>query len=135
MSLFGAINTSGTGVDAMQTWIDADAGNIANANDAVSPGQTPYQEQEAVFSPTADSAVADGQPGVSVAVDTVSSPGELETDADDPSLGKNGEIVLPAISLSDQLTGLMQAQDGYQADTSAISRALSAYQAGMQIGS
>jgi flagellar basal-body rod protein FlgC len=135
VSLFGAIDTSGTGVDAMQTWIDTDAGNIANANDAVSPGQTPYQEQEAVFSPTSQSATADGQPGVQVAVDEVSSPGQLETDADDPSIGKNGEIVMPAVSISDQLVGLIQAQEGYQADTSAISRALTAYQAGMQIGS
>ena len=31
----------------MQTWIDADAGNIANADDTVATGTTPYEAEVA----------------------------------------------------------------------------------------
>jgi flagellar basal body rod protein FlgC len=41
---------------------------------------------------------------------------------------------MPNVSTSDQLIDLMQAQDGYQADTESISRAMAAYQAALTIG-
>ena len=131
MSLFGAIDISATGVDAMQTWIDANAGNIANANDVSSPGTTPYEAQLVEFSPASPT----GESGVTVAVDEDDSPGIVAHEPGNPLADTNGDVVLPDIALGDQLVGLVQAEEGYQADTSAISRAITAYQQGMQIGS
>jgi flagellar basal-body rod protein FlgC len=134
MSLFGAIDVSGTGVNAMQSWIDADAGNIANADDTVATGTTPYEAEVANLAP-ASPAAADGTPGgVTVNVSAASSPGVIEQDPANPLADSKGNVLLPDISLGDQLVGLIQAQEGYSADTSAITRAVSAYQAGIGIG-
>lgn len=135
MSLFNAIDISATGVNAMQTWIDASAGNIANANDAVATNQPAYAEQSAVLS--ALPATGSGQAGNGVAVHIAlgSTAGVIEPSPSNPLADASGNVKLPNVSLADQLVGLMQAQDGYQANTSVISRAMAAYQAGLTIGS
>lgn len=135
MSLFGAIDVSATGVQAMQTWIDANSGNIANADDTTATNATPYEAEVANFS-AAPASAADGMPGgVQVAVTASTSPGVVEQDPGNPLADKQGNVLLPNISLGDQLVGLVQAQEGYTADTSAITRAITAYQAGIAIGS
>lgn len=134
MSIFGALDISGSGVQAMQTWIDANAGNIANADDVSATNTTPYEAQLANFSPAP--AGASGEPGgVTVNVTASTAPGTLEQQPGNPLADATGNVELPNISLGDQLVGLIQAQEGYSADTSAITRAISAYQAGIAIGS
>ena len=133
MSLFGAVDISGTGVDAMQTWIDASAGNLANADDATSSSTGTYGEQQVQFTPVP----ATGATGEGVQASVVVGPtaGTLEPDPTSPLADANGEVRVPAVNQSDELVNLMQAQDGYQADTSAIARAVSAYQSALTIGS
>ncbi len=135
MSLFGPIDVSGTGVDAMQTWIDTSAGNIANANDAVPVGTPAYAAETPVFTPVGGG--VPGQPGEGVATSVVlgSSTGVVAYDPSSPVANPQGEVVLPDVSMSDQLVSLIEAQLGYQADTTAIARAVAAYNAGLTIGS
>lgn len=135
MSLFSALGISGSGVDAMQTWIDTAAGNIANANDAVAPGQPAYAAQTTVLSPA--SAQLPGQTGDGVQASVVegSTAGVLAYEPNNPVAGPNGEVRLPDVSMTDQLVGLIQAQNGYQADTNAMAHAVAAYQSGLTIGS
>ena len=135
MSLFGAIDISGTGVQAMQTWIDADAGNIANADDVVATSSTPYAEQVAQLTPNTNTTTGGVGEGVDVSVTSSTVGGVVENDPASPLADKSGNVLTPNISLGDQLVGMVQAQEGYQADTSAITRALTAYQAGLGIGS
>jgi flagellar basal-body rod protein FlgC len=132
MSMFSSIDISRSGVDAMQTWIDTSAGNIANADDATSTANGTYADQHAVFTPvgTAGSAGA----GVAVSVTGTDTAGTLTPDPSNPLANAAGEVRTPAVSVSDELVSLMQAQDGYQANTSAISRATAAYQAALTIG-
>ena len=132
MSMFSSIDISRTGVDAMQTWIDTSAGNIANADDATSTAKGTYADQQAVFTPvgTAGSAGA----GVAVSVTAGGTAGTVLPDPTSPLANASGEVRRPAVSVSDELVNLMQAQDGYQANTSAISRATAAYQAALTIG-
>jgi flagellar basal-body rod protein FlgC len=135
MSLFSAIDIGGTGVNAMQTWIDTSAGNLANEDDSTSPTTGTYADQQAVFSPVyATTADGDGA-GVSVAVESTGNAGTLEPDPSNPQANAAGEVRVPDVSQANELVDLMQAQDGYQADTSAISRAVSAYQSALTIGS
>jgi flagellar basal-body rod protein FlgC len=134
VSLFGAIGISGTGIEAMQTWIDSDAANIANADDATSTSGTPYAEQIPEFAAVSQDTLSDEGSGVAVGVAASSESPIVTQDPSSPDADANGNVLLPDISLGDQLVGLVQAQEGYQANTSAIARALSAYQAGLQIG-
>lgn len=135
MSMFSALSTAGTGVDAMQTWIDATGANVANANDAVATNQPAYAEQTAVFTPVG--AMVPGQPGggVSATVTEGSTAGIIAHDPTSPLANSQGNVKLPAVSIADQLVGLIQAQGGYQANTDVMARAIAAYQSGLTIGS
>jgi len=64
-----------------------------------------------------------------------STAGVLAYEPNNPIAGANGEVRLPDVSISDQLVGLIQAQNGYQADTNVMSHAIAAYQSGLTIGS
>ncbi|MCU1495384.1 MAG: protein of unknown function domain protein [Acidimicrobiaceae bacterium] len=135
MTLFSALGIAGTGVDAMQTWIDAAGGNVANANDAVATNQPAYAEQTAVFTPVTAAIPGDPGQGVQVSIAEGSTAGVIAYEPNNPIADNQGDVKLPNVSLSDQLVGLIQAQGGYQADTNVMSRAVAAYQSGLTIGS
>jgi flagellar basal-body rod protein FlgC len=136
MSLFDAISISGTGINAMQTWIDTTSGNLANMNDAVAAGQPTYAEQTPVFTPIAGSTTSPSGDGVAVSdVALGSTVGDTSLDPSSGEANSAGEVSTPNISMSDQLVQLMEAQQSYSADTSALNKAVSAYQSGLTIGS
>src|ERR1700722_12728956 len=116
MSLFSAIDTGGTGINAMQTCLDTSAANIANADDEVPAGSATYAEQIPVFSEIADGSVDGGGNGVSVAIESGRTPAQIVPDQGSPIANSAGEAAEPSYSLSDQLVNLIQAQEGYQAD-------------------
>ena len=137
MSLFGALSIVGSGVDAMQTWIDTAGGNIANANDVTSTNQPAYAAQTPVLAadpvPMGSSGVGQGVTVTGIALGSTA--GLLQHDPGSPLANVQGNVRVPAISMADQLVSLIEAQDGYQTDTNAMQRAVTAYQAGLTIGS
>jgi flagellar basal-body rod protein FlgC len=138
VSLFGALGISGSGIDAAQSWIDASAGNIANANDAVNPSDPAYQAQTPVLEPISgtDSGGIDGVgQGVDVAgVDLSSSTGELEYEPDNTLANSQGDVRVPSVDLGQQMVDLVTAQNTYQANSAALNRAITAYQSALTIG-
>ncbi|HZU81239.1 MAG TPA: flagellar basal body rod C-terminal domain-containing protein [Acidimicrobiales bacterium] len=136
MSLFGPLGASASGIDAAQTWIDAIAGNVANSNDVASVGQSVYQEQEPILTPTG--ATGPGQIGDGVAVSGValgSAAGTVESDPGSVLANSQGLVRVPNVDLAQQMTNLIQAQDTYQANTAALQRAITAYQSALTLGS
>jgi flagellar basal-body rod protein FlgC len=138
VSLFGALPIAGSGIDAMQTWIDTTGGNLANVDDVTTTSSATYAEQTPILTAVGSGMpgfMADGE-GVSVsAIALGSDAGVVESDPDSALADANGEVRVPDISMSDQLVGLIEAQQGYQADTNVIQQAKTAYQAGLTIGS
>lgn len=135
MSLFEAIGISGSGIKAMQTWIDTSSGNLANINDQVANGQPTYAEQTPVFTPVSGSGAS--PTGEGVAVNNIALGTTAGVMALDPTSGvanAQGQVSTPNISMSDQLVQLMEAQQSYAADTSALNKAVSAYRSGLTIG-
>lgn len=133
MTLFPALGISGSGIDAAQTWINTTAGNIANANDAVPVGSPTYQEQTPIFTPSVG---IDGD-GDGVAVSAIAlgpSTGQEVADPDSPEANDKGLVTEPTIDTGGQLVDLVQAQEDYQANASAYSRAVSAYQSALTLG-
>ncbi len=134
MTLFGAIDISGSGINAAQTWINTSAGNLANANDAVPTSSGAYATQTPFFVPVG----VPGQVGSGVAVsgiqlgDTV---GILEYQPTNPLADKQGNVRLPDVNTGAQMVNLIQAQTDYQANTSALAHAKQAYQSALTIGS
>lgn len=134
MTIFGAIGISGSGIDAAQTWINTTAGNLANANDVVPTSSQAYATQTPYFAPVG----VPGQVGSGVQVAGVqlgSTAGVLEYQPQNPMADNQGDVRAPAVSTSAQLVGLVQAQEDYQANVSALNHAKQAYQSALTLGS
>lgn len=144
MSLFPAISIAGTGVNADQTWLDAIASNVANANDTVGANQQVYQPQEIVVAAQQPAAPLSGAPnstgseigsGVAVTgVTTYSANGQLTYDPTNPLADAQGNVRQTGVDLGHELATMVEAQTSYQANVSVINHAKTAYMAAMQIG-
>ncbi|MDA8399661.1 MAG: flagellar basal body rod protein FlgC [Ferrimicrobium sp.] len=136
MSLFGAINIAGSGVNAEQTWLDTIGSNIANANDISGVKQPQYQEQEVLVAPK-PSVNSTGIPnltnyalGDGVQVTQIVTPkpnGVLKYDPNSTFANKLGMVKEPGINLGTQLGNLVNAQYSYEANASVMSQAKAAY--------
>ncbi len=136
-SMWSAIDIAGTGVNVDQTWIDTVGGNIANMNDAVTPGQPVYQAQYVAATEQVSPASALGPgavAGVRVsAIDLGPATGELQYDPTNPMANAKGVVEYPVVNLGTQVTDLIQAQTSYQANAKAMSSAIDAYDAILNI--
>ena len=131
MALFDSISISGTGLYAHRKWMDAVSDNIANINTTNAPGEDAFRAR------MVDVQAFDygGEGGVRVAgVQYGSAEGRMVYEPDNPDADGDGYVRYPDIDLGDQMTQLMMAQRGYQANISSIKAATEAYQSALQLG-
>jgi flagellar basal-body rod protein FlgC len=128
MSLFPVIPVAASGMEVDQTWLDSIGGNIANANDAVTPGGKVFRAQyiDAQESP-------DGGVGVAGVV-LGSATGVLVSDPGNPLANRQGLVEKPAIDMGTEMVGLVAAQNEYEANAAVVSHATAAYQDALTIG-
>ena len=132
MSTFDSLRIAGSGLYSHRKWMDAVSDNIANINTVNAPGENAFQERM-VVAEAVD--YGSGQGGVRVAGmalgdaggRVVYEPGHELADAD-------GYVRYPDIDLGDQMTQLLMAQRGYQANLATVERATNAYQSALQLG-
>lgn len=131
--MFPSIAIAGSGLGVDQTWLDAISGNVANANDAVTPGKPVYRAQEVVaeaspngVGPTPSSA-GNGVQVAAVALGPAK--GILTSDPTSPLADKQGDVVYPEINIGHQMTTLVEAQMSYEADATVLQNSDSAYKA------
>jgi flagellar basal-body rod protein FlgC len=132
MTIFSAIGIAGTGVTVYRKWLDAIADNVANMNDAEpTSGQVfraRYVQARAVDYGT-------GEGGVAVAGTALgNAKGRLVYEPENPLADNQGYVKYPDIDLGSQMTQMIMAQRGYQANLTVVDRAKDAYQAAIQIG-
>jgi flagellar basal-body rod protein FlgC len=136
MSMFPAISIAGTGLEVDQTWIDAIGGNVANADDAVTPGQPVYRDEEIVAAavPGGGLGTSDAGDGVEVrGVALGSAQGTLTYDPSDPIANKQGYVTYPEVNIGNEMTSLVQAQVSYEVDSKVLQNSTDAYNAILQI--
>jgi len=141
MGLFDPISTAMTGVDASETWLNAVSDNIANMNDVTSTSQAAYQPRFVIMQAvpgqsggTGNGAASDATIGSGVAVTGIalgSPDGVLESDPTNPLADKDGMVRAADVDLGQQMTNMMLAQRGYEANLATISQAENAYQAAL----
>jgi flagellar basal-body rod protein FlgC len=132
MSTFSALDISGSGLVTHRKWLDAVSDNIANMNDATSTSQSAFQERM-VQAQAVDYGSGDG--GVQVAgIQYGSSTGRVVYEPSNPLADSEGNVRYPDIDLGDQMTQMMMAQRGYQANLQAMQAATQTYQAALQLG-
>lgn len=124
-----AISIAASGLTAHQTWLDDISDNIANVNTATSTSGSAFQAK--YVNVTANSAG-----GVSVTGTTLgSAAGQIVYDPTSGVADANGYVRMPDIDLATQMTNLIQAQRGYQANANVITQAQNQYDAALKIGS
>lgn len=132
MAIFDSIAISGSGMTLHRKYLDAVSDNIANINTAAAPGQEAFKERF-IVAQAVD--YGSGTGGVRVAGAAFGSgEGRLTYSPDNPLADEDGYVRMPDIDLGTQMTNLLIAQRGYQANISAISRATDAYNAALQLG-
>jgi len=132
MAIFDTLGISGSGMTAHRKWLDAVSDNISNINDVSATSEDAFKER---FVDVQANEYGSGEGGVRVAGVTFGSgAGRIVYEPDNPLADANGNVKYPDIDLGDQMTELMIAQRGYQANVTAIERATDAYQAALRLG-
>ena len=130
--MFESLNISGSGMEVHKYWMDAVSDNIANVNTTRPTSEKAFQARYIVAQSMEDGGTGSG---VTVAgVELGSEIGRLVYDPEDPQADAQGIVRQPDIDLGEQLTTMIMAQRGYQANISNLDRVRSAYQAAIQMG-
>jgi flagellar basal-body rod protein FlgC len=113
-------------------WPDAISDNIANVNTVRPTNAAAFQARyviaQSVTSP-------DGTGGVQVGgIALGNAQGRLVHDPQHPLADADGYVRMPDIDLGSQMTQMIMAQRGYQANLAVVDRAKDAYQAAIQLG-
>jgi flagellar basal-body rod protein FlgC len=131
--IFGAIGIAGTGLTVYRKWLDAVSDNIANINNVSSTGEDAFQARYIVAQAAS---YGSGTEGVQVggAVLSGKTEGKVVHQPDHPLADADGNVRMPDIDLGDQMSQLIMAQRGYQANLAVVDRAKDAYQSALQLG-
>ena len=132
MTTFDSLRIAGSGLYSHRKWMDAVSDNIANINTVNPSGEGAFQERMIV----AEAAeYGSGRGGVRVTGTALgSSEGRLVYEPGHEMADADGYVRYPDIDLGEQMTQLLMAQRGYQANLATIERATNAYQSALQLG-
>ena len=135
--LFPSFNTAASGLGLFRTWMDAVADNMANLDTVRPTSEAAFQARFVVANAvgTGQEAVTGGPAGAQVAgISFGDAAGRLVHDPTHPLADADGMVRYPDMDMGDQMTQLMVAQRGYQANLAVIDRARDAYQQALSIG-
>jgi flagellar basal-body rod protein FlgC len=116
MSTFDALRIGGSSLFVHRKWMDAVSDNIANINTVKPPGEDAFRSRMVVAEAVGSAA------------------GRMVYEPTNPLADDEGYVKYPDIDLGDQMTQLLMAQRGYQANLSTIKSATEAYQQALQLG-
>ena len=130
---FGSLNVSGSALRVFRTWMDAVSDNVANAETATRTSEKAFQARYV------EATALEGANGIGagVAVKSIqlgSDEGRLVYDPQSPLADEDGMVRYPDMDMGDQLTQLMVAQRGYQANLQVVDRARDVYLQALRIG-
>jgi flagellar basal-body rod protein FlgC len=133
MTTFGAIGIASTGLTVHRKWLDAVSDNLSNLNTVRGTDEAAFQAKY-VVAEAAEYGDGEGQ-GVRVrGIALGSAEGRTVYEPDHPLADEEGYVRYPDIDMSSQMTQLIMAQRGYQANAAVVDRAKESYQAALQIG-
>jgi flagellar basal-body rod protein FlgC len=139
-AIFGVLQTSSNGLHVYRTWLDAVGDNIANLNTVKPTSEDAFQARYVVAQEltstgaTSPTAAGIGKGSQVAGVLFGDAEGRMVYDPTHPYADEDGLVRYPDIDLGDQMTQLLMAQRGYQANLAVVTRAQEAYQSALQIG-
>lgn len=135
--LFPTFQTAGSGLGLFRTWMDAVSDNMANLDTVRPTSEAAFQARFVVANAigSGQEAMTGGPAGAQVTgISFGDANGRLMHDPSNPLADVDGMVRYPDIDMGDQMTQLMIAQRGYEANLSVIDRAKDAYQQALSIG-
>ena len=130
--MFDALGISGSGMHLHKTWMDAISDNIANVNTVRPTSQPAFQSRYVIAQ-----SVENGSTGAGVAVGGIalsSGEGRITYDPGSPLADENGMVRMSDVDLGEQLTTMIMAERGYQANIASLDRVRATYEAAIQMG-
>jgi flagellar basal-body rod protein FlgC len=130
--MFDALGISGSGMHLHKTWMDAISDNIANVNTVRPTSERAFQSRYVIAT-----SVENGSTGAGVAVGGIalsSGEGRITYDPGSPLADENGMVRMSDVDLGEQLTTMIMAERGYQANIASLDRVRAAYEAAIQMG-
>ncbi len=125
---FDAIGIAGTALTTHRKWLDSISDNMANLN-------TVTRTDDAAFQARYVEVAAGDEHGVYVKRALFGdAEGRLVHEPAHPLADENGYVRYPDIDMASQMSSLIMAQRGYQANAAVVDRAKETYQAALQIG-
>lgn len=132
MAIFDTFGISGSGLMTHRKWLDAVSDNIANVNTVRRTDEDAFQARM-IVARAVDYGTGEG--GVRAARAEFGDPeGRLVYAPEHPLADDEGYVKYPDIDLGDQMSQMIMAQRGYQANLAVVERATAAYQAALQLG-
>ena len=124
-----AIGIAASALNTHQAWLNAISNNIANVNTAKATSGSAFQAEYINAQEQA------GNQGVAVGgISHGSAEGKLVYDPTNSVADKDGYVRMPDIDLGEQMSSMIMAQRGYQANAAVVDRAKTTYEAALQIG-
>ncbi len=130
--MFDSMAISGSAMGVHQVWMDAISDNIANVNTVRRTSESAFQARYVDAQ-----ALENGSTGAGVGVRGIalsSAAGRLAYDPSNPLADANGMVRMPDVDLGEQMTTMIMAQRGYQANISQLERVKASYEAAIQMG-
>ncbi len=122
MSMFNVFQVAGSAMTAQSARLNAVASNLANADSIAGPDGKPYRAKQVVFEATP---VADPN-AVGVKVRQVvedASPGRMVFDPRNPAANENGYVMMPNVSVVDEMVNMISASRSYQTNAEVMNTA------------
>jgi flagellar basal-body rod protein FlgC len=145
MDFMTAFDIGGSALSAQRTYMNVIAMNLANAKTTSTPdGQGPYQRKTVALAATqvtpfgkamGDALSAQDLEGVRVTgILTDKRPPKQVYEPGHPDADKNGFVSYPDINVVEEMTNMIQASRGYEANTTTINTVKAMYNKALEIG-
>ena len=126
---YDAIGIAGTALTVHRKWLDAISDNIANVNTVRATDEEAFRARYVIAQ------AGEGTSGVYVQAGAFSdAEGRMVYEPTHPLADDKGYVRYPDIDLGQQMSSLIMAQRGYEANAAVVDRAKSTYEAAIQIG-
>jgi flagellar basal-body rod protein FlgC len=122
MSLFNVFQVAGSALTAQSMRLNAVASNLANADSVAGPDGRPYRAKQVVF----EAKPVEGTQAVGVWVKQVvedASPGRMVYDPRNPAANENGYVMMPNVSVVDEMVNMISASRSYQTNAEVMNTA------------
>ena len=130
--MFDALGVTASGMNVHKKWMDAISDNIANVNTVRRTTDDPFRARYVIAQALENGGTGDG---VAVAgIELSKSQSKTVFNPEHPLADEAGYVQMADVDLGEQMTDIIMAQRGYQANISQLDRVKTAYQAAIQMG-